>query len=88
MDERRTGKTGTGWRPVLLKSGSAARGREEKEGSAWLRPRGGERRRRGGLARWSASRGGRQRPPTVGRVRRRCRANRGGQRAWETLATE
>jgi hypothetical protein len=36
----------------------------------------------GGLARWSVALGDRQRPPAIKHGRRRCRVNRGGQRAF------
>jgi hypothetical protein len=55
VDERRTGETGMGRRPTLLKSGSVECCREKKGGLAWVRLRGSRRRRRGGP--W---RGGRQ----------------------------
>jgi hypothetical protein len=62
---------GMGWLPMLLKSSSVAWGREEKGGGrrGHVHVEAGEG-GQGGLAQWSAARGGRQRPLTVGRERR------------------
>jgi hypothetical protein len=64
-----------------------ARGREEKGGLAWVRPRGGGRRRRGVAGMAVSSSGRPVMAPTIGRERRHCRVYRGGRREWATRAT-
>jgi hypothetical protein len=56
--------------------------RGEKGGSAWARPRGGGRRRKWGPIAAVGSVGRPATPPTSGRGRRHCHANRVGRRAW------
>jgi hypothetical protein len=84
-DEKRMGRNGDGTASVTFEKRLGGMGQRGKKGGRRGRihmeeGEGGE----GGLARRWVARGGRQRPPTVGRGRRHCCTNRGGWQEWAT----